>query len=1141
MKKYLLISFLLISLFLPSKNIFAQFASENVEKIIFSEEDIVKVTPESIKEEFDKIIIPQDNLLEQPDESNRININSNQNASAVIVKNLKLDKKVYNTGDTINGSITFENPTNTDQSGVYYTLILSGEYSTEPGRYNLPDKSYDGKTLGPVFVPAGKEVEVNFSYEIPKGISGKKLGIFASGHLLSGLPLGFDNAFIDEITGDLPILNIERAYLEVDGNKYGNQVGPTLYATSTGSMKFEIKNDIKESITITPLVEIFDRNTYGELLKSYKEQPVTIEANSKKEISIKLDKTLDPKVYENKVSFLDSDGFLRAEKVTFRYIVGGLIATVQNVVVAKNFEKGKPLDVIVFFSGNPTDINTGTAPLIGEALLSVKFFDNDSNALIGENSVKDLNFDVDLGSTTVGVVPDENVKNLRIETEIIKDEKVLGKYVTVINVENEQSSSGLKNTILIILGILTLILIVTSFIFRRNKKIISISVLLIILIVTSAILFLKDDMLKKASAWTQIVTPYGTVLQPTSWIYVSGNVWESKCQNAKFGVTIYSSIGGYPQVQSGGPYRYGIEEAGQHGWSVVQAAYGFWFPPRYTWGNFVAYVWYTFNVAGQDYAAANGAPLWKHVCDSVNCHRYDRVGTTRNAYLRYSYSWYYPTAAGMPFYTRCLAGNVWNGSACVDATPPINALCSGVLYQCSAGVVQSGSGFVTTINGQQYDNWTCLGLNEGANRACQKIKPLAGQCNYGGSSVSGTTLTNGCSVGTQNSFGIGSTNYTWNCSGVNGGVSTFCTKSKDATQPTISISVKVNSEPYKMNSVSFYRGDWIGYLIDMTGVTNYSTTLTSNDPLKCGGVGGIDVNGVGVGVWAAPRTYATVTNTSFTDGEGIKDNPSRDGCIWNINVKAQNTISGKEANSTIRVSQLARDTTQPTVSFDARINDGAWKTGYLDFYMGDKIEYRWSSTGANSLSSSAVKTTCEDPSRNGTESWHAQTLQGSITSPNTNSVSKGCDWQITLTAKNSSSGKEAKAAMILSQKEIGCGTGYIDCNGVCVSDNMSCNNVEVDTSTNINSASITLSPPIVNPGGFCKVIYDISASQTGDNEIDCNVYNALGNVVTDAQPASDTFEVAPGGEYKLKCSKDDGTTFQSSSKKCVLNPTVIEI
>jgi hypothetical protein len=93
--------------------------------------------------------------------------------------------------------------------------------------------------------------------------------------------------------------------------------------------------------------------------------------------------------------------------------------------------------------------------------------------------------------------------------------------------------------------------------------------------------------------------------------------------------------------------------------------------------------------------------------------------------------------------------------------------------------------------------------------------------------------------------------------------------------------------------------------------------------------------------------------------------------------------------------------------------------------------------------------------------------------------------------------------------------------------------------TSTTTVSLIMSPTLVNPGKYCGANYTLSPADSG---YICNIHNIInGQPVIDADDNVSGTQVSPGREYKAICTKEGMTPIQSTSKKCILNPTVIEI
>jgi hypothetical protein len=100
---------------------------------------------------------------------------------------------------------------------------------------------------------------------------------------------------------------------------------------------------------------------------------------------------------------------------------------------------------------------------------------------------------------------------------------------------------------------------------------------------------------------------------------------------------------------------------------------------------------------------------------------------------------------------------------------PVNGVCGTTLNVCTAGTLNNIADSSTNYL------WNCAGLNGGSTIACSaniQAVSVNGVC--------GTTM-NVCTTGTLNDIADSSTNYLWNCAGTNGGTIANCSANKQSS------------------------------------------------------------------------------------------------------------------------------------------------------------------------------------------------------------------------------------------------------------------------------------------------------------------------------------------------------------------------
>lgn len=394
----------------------------------------------------------------------------------IFVEDITIQKNTYSSGQNIEGTITFSNAGSINHSDIYYSISLL-QYNPEDVileeeiDFAVPDAVHDTQMYGPIYIKNRSTQTTNFSFQIPKGIDGEVFGLSISAHTQTGLPLGNKTQTFGSITDGLPSLKLQNSYQIIDDTRFGSNEGPVLSSSSEGIFVLEFFNSTNEDIRVQPHVEVYNRIVLGEALDTYTQEYITIPAQSTSLIDVPAKYMPNAGVYVALVTLLDEQGYTRASRVQFRYIIDqGLIATIQTVTTDSQIAiKNTPINVTVSFSGAPQNIQTGQIQTIGEATLSVRLYDTKTNALIGESSVTDSIFDVTYGTHVLSVVPTSHSQSVRAEAQIHKGDTVLWTYDTVITPEDEIIEKD-SNVLFYVLSILAVIILTFILVFIRNKK-----------------------------------------------------------------------------------------------------------------------------------------------------------------------------------------------------------------------------------------------------------------------------------------------------------------------------------------------------------------------------------------------------------------------------------------------------------------------------------------------------------------------------------------------------------------------------------------------------------------------------------------------------------------------------------------------
>lgn len=395
--------------------------------------------------------------------------------SPISVSGIKINGQEYSAGDTMSGQAFLENRSNNDQNDVYLDISLVGNYSNEVGREGLPNTIYNTKTVGPFVVKAGVVTPIDFSYLLPKSVGGKGLGIEINAHSVSGLPYGWNDVRLKEISGGQTLLDITDAFTSINGKRHLPQSGPTLNASTTVNFNLQVKNNSTSSITVTPSIDIHDRMSSGPLVQQYSDKTTTIPAKSSKDFVFKpYENNQKPGVYVADISLIGRDGNAISPLSEYRYIIPGEIATIHEVKIAQNsVSNNDNVNINVFYSGSPHDMQTGEREKIYGAVLNVQLINAQTGEVLGEASTTP-NLDIEAANSTLSVQVKGSATTIKSLATITVDGRELASYSTSPSVPDPSSTDDVYNNKITAIYIAVLVLVaglilISLFYFIRKK------------------------------------------------------------------------------------------------------------------------------------------------------------------------------------------------------------------------------------------------------------------------------------------------------------------------------------------------------------------------------------------------------------------------------------------------------------------------------------------------------------------------------------------------------------------------------------------------------------------------------------------------------------------------------------------------
>lgn len=343
-------------------------------------------------------------------------------ASAQIeIPNVYVDKLVIeNTnlkpGDPLKGSFDLFNFNDSSQSNFEYIVYLKNDKSQ--GNFFLQNR--EGITLN------SKERKAEEFVTTVPNISGD-FTLFVDVVSPSGIVTG--QAFKEiHIQGPYTPVLISSTKIFVDGESFEAGSGPTVSKDTIDYAELVLVNSSDKTILLTPHVDVYKKSAHKDGVISAKDFPqVTILAKGNQTVKIALPKNMDPEVHVGVVSFVGDS----VPEMSFRYIVGGQIATIQSVTSASStVKRGDIVSVNVSYTGTPDNITTASSSIIGgSGSIEVELLDSNNKSLgSAKNNIEFVDeasepIDIKLNTTTSGAVF-ANVKILGSSGTILSE----GKY-----------------------------------------------------------------------------------------------------------------------------------------------------------------------------------------------------------------------------------------------------------------------------------------------------------------------------------------------------------------------------------------------------------------------------------------------------------------------------------------------------------------------------------------------------------------------------------------------------------------------------------------------------------------------------------------------------------------------------------------
>jgi len=270
------------------------------------------------------------------------------------VSDIKVEKPIYNIGETVQGKFTMFNVSDISQSDIYYT-ISSGPYSSET--LSLLAKQSPTDKIGPLYLLGKAKQIIPFSYTLPASVDGEG-AIEITAMLKDGTFLAQGNVPIDIAgiaTQDIAVVLGAQVLIPEVEEFISPTIGVTIYEGETASFEYVLSLTQEEHI-ITPTLRLYDRtDTPENLLDTIVLDPVTTKVGGDSIHTVELPtQDVAPLVYFGVLSFASDT--IQVAPIGVRYIIAGPIATVRNITTESlEVTQGDTFDATVTYGGQPLD------------------------------------------------------------------------------------------------------------------------------------------------------------------------------------------------------------------------------------------------------------------------------------------------------------------------------------------------------------------------------------------------------------------------------------------------------------------------------------------------------------------------------------------------------------------------------------------------------------------------------------------------------------------------------------------------------------------------------------------------------------------------------------------------------------------
>jgi len=281
---------------------------------------------------------------------------SPQKAILVATVNVQDIKLLKQEGNVFTLSVNISNREGIQPSVLYAVDLFQKD---SKGKMTLIDqKVYDNDILN---LGTKDSVHKEISYTAPLYLKGTYT-IMVEARNPDGLIFGrvqLREAVTLSGTNENIKIDQQSCYLTVDGEK-GNKTytltqGVDISKEETLVAHCIITNTFKTAQTLTPIFQTRYRSTFGKIVGTEKQDPITLNSNQKIAFNLNLPKPIEPQAYDAILTFVDGNNMPISSSVDFHYVLRGASATIQNLITDKDYYLAGDTAMVSFYWSGSAD------------------------------------------------------------------------------------------------------------------------------------------------------------------------------------------------------------------------------------------------------------------------------------------------------------------------------------------------------------------------------------------------------------------------------------------------------------------------------------------------------------------------------------------------------------------------------------------------------------------------------------------------------------------------------------------------------------------------------------------------------------------------------------------------------------------